>query len=240
MEYDVSKEKEEGISLSDIFRALRLNWLIIAFVTLVATLAVAGYVVFMMPNRYRSSVEMTFLIYASGGTDENPQYDFVNTQRFMETAASTIRSDYAINTLRARATVDIPEGYRNSDIANDLTIRSSSSSFIVVISYTHEDPEFAYEMANEISEVAIYVLSEDYHGLFRKLGDASEPVIDSPSKIFLVVVGFIGGLVAGAGFVFIKHLLKNSYFTKEELEAGTGVQVLGVIPQFHMKEGKRK
>ena len=53
--------------------------------------------------------------------------------------------------------------------------------------------------------------------------------------LILVIWTFLGGIV-GVGFAFVKELLNNTFRTKDQLEAAFGIQVLGVIPEFEVKE----
>jgi capsular polysaccharide biosynthesis protein len=61
-------------------------------------------------------------------------------------------------------------------------------------------------------------------------------VYEAPNKPLYVVIGIILGGITGLGFVFIKELMNNSFKSKEQLEAAFKIQVLGVIPEFEVKE----
>src|SRR5690554_2772046 len=75
---------------------------------------------------------------------------------------------------------------------------------------------------------------------FIVLSRASDPIDDSPNRILFIIIGLMGGAIVGVGLAFVKHLFNNSYMTREQLEQGTGIQVIGVIPEFEMKECRRK
>lgn len=236
------EKQEEGISLADFFRLLRLNWILIFVITIFATVVSGVFSYTMVQDKYKSSSEMLVLMYSQGSTGDpdNPQYDPLMSQRYIETTVLLIQSDYIINKLRDANTVDIPDDMSNTAIKNQISVTSSNTSFIIRISYTHPDKEFAQNMTNELTAISSATLMNDFHGNFLKLTDASEPESDTPSKVLYTLIGTLLGVVLSVGFVLIKQLLSNTYRTKEQLEAGTGLQVLGVIPKFQMKETTRK
>lgn len=234
------ESQDSGISLSDIFRLLKLNWLLIICFTFVATVAAALFSIFMMPEKYKSSSEMMVFMYSTGANidPENPVYDLNASRLFIDTAIGIIKSDYVLNEARLDADFTIPTDIKNSDIVKNISVTSSSASFIIKVTYTNEDPQFAQQMTSLITTVTVKLLNKDFNGNFIKLTDASTPEDDSPSKILYMIVGAMGGFILAVGIVFLKQILKNSYMTKEELEKGIGVQVLGVIPEFTIKERK--
>ncbi len=65
---------------------------------------------------------------------------------------------------------------------------------------------------------------------------AAEGVYDSPNKVLYVAIGLILGGILGVGIAFLKEMLNNTFKTKEQLEQTFGIQVLGVIPEFEVKE----
>lgn len=238
------ENQDSGISLADIFRLLRVNWILILSLTFAATVAAGLYSFTMVPNKYKSSSEMMVFMYSTGSNvdPENPIYDLNASRLFIDTAIGIIRSDYVINEVRNDADdfgVEIPSTMKNSDIVRNISVTSSSTSFIIKVSYLSEDETFAQEMADLITSVTVKLLQEDFNGNFIKLTAASTPEDDSPNKILYTIVGAIGGAVLAVGIIFLKQLIRNAYMTKDELEKGTGIQVLGVIPEFTIKERRR-
>ncbi|WP_162163939.1 YveK family protein [Acholeplasma hippikon] len=238
------ESQDQGISLADIFRLLRINWILIVSFTFVAMLAAGFYSFTMVPNKYKSSSEMMVFMYSTGSNvdPDNPIYDLNASRLFIDTAIGIIKSDYVINEVRIDAeenNVEIPGYLRNSDIVRNISVTSSSTSFIIKVSFISEDETFAQDMANLITSVTVKLLQEDFNGNFIKLTDASTPEDDSPNKILYTIVGAMAGAILAVGIVFLKQLIRNTYMSKDELEKGTGIQVLGVIPEFQVKERRK-
>jgi capsular exopolysaccharide synthesis family protein len=71
----------------------------------------------------------------------------------------------------------------------------------------------------------------------RFLTRASTPdTPDNATRRLLVVLGGLGGIAAGVGFVFLLELLSNTYRNPTDLESDTGLPVLAAIPHA----GRRK
>ena len=61
---------------------------------------------------------------------------------------------------------------------------------------------------------------------------------ESPNKPLYIVIGIILGGIVGVGIALLKELFNNTFQTKDQLENYFGIQVLGVIPEFEVREVK--
>src|SRR5690606_38663826 len=120
-------------------------------------------------------------------------------------------------------TVTIPSTVTRAQIDEERGISATNTNFIVTITYTSTDADFAQDMANAFANVILARLSDRYHGDFDKLSEATEPENDSPDKIVYTIVGGLVGFVVGVGVSFVLALITNAYMTKEQLETGTGI-----------------
>lgn len=235
------REQETGISFSDIFRILRVNWLLITICALLGLILTAVYSFAFVPERFTSKSEIMIIFYTQGSEDsDTPTIDPLLTQRLMDTMISMMKSPAILDAVIDSNTITIPEGVTRTQIDRERSISATNTNFIVTISYTSEDPDFAQDMANAFANVILARLSERYHGDFDKLSEATEPENDSPNKIMFTLVGGIAGFVIGVAIALVLALINNAYMTKEQLEAGTGITVIGVIPEFEVKERKAK
>jgi capsular polysaccharide biosynthesis protein len=128
-----------------------------------------------------------------------------------------------------------------NQLKKNLTVSSSNTSYFINISYISEDNVESKEVVNAVINSAIEFADENVLILkdnIIRTSFADDGVYDSPNKVLYVVIGFILGGILGVGIAFIKEMFNNTYRTKDQLEAAFGIQVLGVIPEFEVKEGK--
>jgi capsular exopolysaccharide synthesis family protein len=61
----------------------------------------------------------------------------------------------------------------------------------------------------------------------------------SPKKKLIVIFGLFGGLFAGIVLAFLRENMDRTVHTREEIQALTGVAVLGLIPRIQAEGAKR-
>jgi len=124
-------------------------------------------------------------------------------------------------------------------LKSGLTVSSSTISYFITVSYLSEDPVLSKDIVNAVINSAIDFADNNVAILADNIiptSSANPGTYDSPNKVLYVVVGLILGGIVGVGFAFVKELLNNTFRTKDQLEAAFGIQVLGVIPEFEVKE----
>lgn len=245
MDLEQQEKQESGMSLSDIFNIVKKSWILISAFTVFIGIIVGVYAYTMVDNQYKSTSEVLVQVPTSTG-DPNDGINFTDTQRLIQTAAEFVASDNIINEVRVSNLLTNAvhasklASMSNVDVKKAISVYSSTSSFIIRISFNSTDGDFSQVMTQAITTVVIETEVSLFKDKFFQLSAAGNPEDDSPNKILYLIVGIIGGAIVGLGIAFVKELLSNSYMTKEQLEIGTGIQVLGVIPEFDMKEKKHK
>ena len=158
------------------------------------------------------------------------------------TTVTLIKSDAVINKLRDAGNVSIPENLTNDKIKNSITVGSTPNDFVVSITYTSTDKEFAQAMADELLVTILDYLDEKFPAISLSdyISRASVPTEDRANKILYTLVGALIGVAISIVIILLNKLFRNTYHSKEELETGIGIQVLGVIPEYEIKEGIRK
>jgi len=247
MDLDNKEQLESGLSLVDIFNIVKASWIMITVSTLLIGLVTVFYVFNFVEDEYRSTSEILLQLPVTGGQiDSNT---LLNSQRLLDTASQLARSPHIVDQLQEPEYknlftnpehVEILDALSTRKIINAITVSSSNTSFILRLSYSSSDGDFAQVMTSVLTTILIENEIDMFRGAFIELSPASAPFDDSPSRILYVIIGLMLGGIVGIGLAFIKHLFNNSYMTKEQLELGTGIQVIGVIPSIEMKESKKK
>jgi len=130
-----------------------------------------------------------------------------------------------------------------AQLKNNLTVSSSTTSYFINVSYLSGNPEESKEIVNAVIDSAIAFANDNVAILednIIRTSTANNGVYDSPNKILYVVIGLILGGIVGVGFSFLQEMFNNTFRTKEQLETAFGIQVLGVIPEFEIKEQKHE
>ena len=226
-------ETTNEISLVDLFKILRNNILLILISTFLIG-AIAGAYAYLVANpKYKSNAYVMVQVQVTSGT--NDSFDLVNAQRLMATAADLISMQVVLKEVIENLDLSITEG----QLKSNLTVSSSTTSYFINVSYLAEDPEVSKAVVNEVIDQAIAFANDNVAILENNIirtSTANSGVYDSPNKVLYVVIGLILGGIVGVGIAFIKELFNNTFRTKDQLEAAFGIQVLGVIPEYEVKE----
>lgn len=164
-------------------------------------------------------------------------YDYTTAQKLLATIAEYMSKDIVLKEVNDDLNLDrSPQSIRDS-----LTIKSSLTSYFISVKFVDQDPAVAIQVVNSIIDNAILIANTNpaFPSLKDKItrtSSAEDFVYESPNKPLYIMVGIILGGIVGVGFVFLKEFLNNSFKTKEQLEAAFNIQVLGIIPEFEVKE----
>jgi len=226
-------EGSNELSLVDLFKILRSNLLMIIISTLFFGILAGLYAYVIADPMYKSNAYVMVQVQIESGTSDS--FDLVNAQRLLATAADLITMpvvlEEVISNLDLSTTAKL--------LKEDITVSSSTTSYFINVSYISEDPALAQAVVNEVITEAIAFADERVAILKDNIiqtSTAKEGVKDSPNEPLIIIIGIILGGIVGVGIAFIKELLNNTFRTKDQLEAAFGIQVLGVIPEFEVKE----
>lgn len=228
-------EQENEISLLDLFKILRSHIVLIVLSTLLVGVIAGAYAFLIADPQYKSNAYVMVAVQASSGTEDS--FDLINAQRLLSTAAELIKMPVVLEEVIAELDLDMTV----SQLGSRLTVTSSNTSFFINVSYLSEDPELSRDIVNEVIDQAKIFADANVPILDNNIvrtSFAGRGVYDSPNRVLYVVIGLILGGIVGVGFAFLKEMFNNTYRTKEQLEQAFGIQVLGTIPEFEVKETK--
>lgn len=229
-------ETTNEISLVDLYKIVKNNLVLILSFTLIIGLVAGAYAFFIVSPKYTSKADIMVQV-PYEGTSEN--FDLLNAQRLLPTVAEFLKSERVllevIDTLGLDMTV--------TEIRDNLSVTSSTTSYFIYINYETTDVTLSRDMVNTIISEAIDLANNNadfliFQNKITQTSTAGLGVYSSPNKPLYIVIGLLLGGIVGLGIVFIKEMLNSTFSNKEQLEAAFGVQVLGVIPQFEIKEVK--
>lgn len=226
-------ETTNEISLIDLFKILRSNLILITISTLIIGLIAGSYAFFVASPQYKSNAFVMVQVQVQSGT--NDSFDLVNAQRLMATAADLISMPVVLESVIENLALNMTA----NQLKSNLTISSSNTSYFINVSYLAGDPALSKAIVNEVIDEAINFANNNVAILENNIirtSTAKDGTYDSPNKVLYVVIGLILGGIVGVGFAFIKEMFNNTFRTKDQLEGTFGVQVLGVIPEFEVKE----
>jgi capsular polysaccharide biosynthesis protein len=230
---DQQLETTNEISLVDLFKILRNNILLILISTFLIGAIAGAYAYFIATPKYKSNAYVMVQVQVTSGT--NDSFDLVNAQRLMATAADLISMQVVLKEVIENLDLNITE----SQLKSNLSVSSSTTSYFINIVYLADDPALSKAVVNEVIDQAILFANQNVAILENNIirtSTANNGVYDSPNKVLYVVIGLILGGIIGVGIAFIKELFNNTFRTKDQLEIAFGIQVLGVIPEFEIKE----
>jgi capsular polysaccharide biosynthesis protein len=234
--------EQQGFSIFEFLQILKSKLLFIISTTILFFVLVSIYVWYIATPDYISNADVMVQVEQSASATD-PNFDLVNAFVLIDTIAELMEKEIILN----NAVNSLEQlGFDNLDVdylRKGLSLKSSSTSYFINISFVDEDPILARNVVDQIIDAVIEetnvfnafpVLTDK----IRRTSFASEATYNSPNKILFSIAGLFLGTIFSVGIIFINELFSNQFKTREELEQVLDVQVLGVIPLMNFKEKK--
>lgn len=205
------------INLKELIEVIKKRFWIAAVVTVLFTLVAGVYSTFSANPLYQSSSR----IIIRAGAEER-------------TTLQVIMKD---PTIMDKVVQDLNLKRSPEALAGQIAVQSIDTSQVVSISVIDSDPTLAASIANTTAKV----FKEEIPNIigFQDVQLLSEakvvpvPINDSGNR--MIMIGFIIGLVAGIGLVFLLDSLDDSVKSENDVEVFLGVPVLGKVPKMTRK-----
>ncbi|WP_026694367.1 YveK family protein [Peribacillus kribbensis] len=128
------------------------------------------------------------------------------------------------------------------DLAQQITVTSIENSQVVNIAVIDTNPKLAADIANTTAAVfkdeIVHILNFKGVTLLSSAEEKPFPINGSSNK--LIIIGFIAGLAAGIGLVFLLDSLDDTIRSVEQAEKLFEVPVLGRVNKIKQKKEKKK
>jgi capsular polysaccharide biosynthesis protein len=233
---DNQESMQNEFSLTDLFYILLNNIRTIVISTIFFGLLAGVYAYTIAQEEYVSDVD----VYITPVTEDVSSSDYSTARYLIMTIGEYMESNTVIDTVIENLGLDLSR----SAFTDKLTVTASTDSFRINVSYQDPDPALTTAVVNELVSVSIDMQENENSGE-QFLPDSIKLVgilatedgsYASPNKILILIIGlFLGGII-GVGVAFIREMINNSFKTKEQLEQAFDIQVLGIIPEFIIKE----
>ena len=223
----MNEMEEQVISISEIFEALKKRWIMIATITIIATIISGILSFFVIKPTYETSTKV-FIGKEESNLEGYNSNDIQMYQKLLQTYAETIKTNEvvqaAINNTGADLTVSAVKGA--------LTVTPVSDTQILQIKYQNNDPELAKEILENITNEFVVLAKELVpNGNVRVIEAVQLPENPvAPNKKMNIAIAFLLGLMVSVGLVFLLEYLDNTFKNKENLERELDIPALGVIP----------
>lgn len=225
----MNEMEEQVISISEIFEALKKRWILIVYITLVATLISGVLSFFVIKPTYETSTKV-FIGKEESNQEGYNTNDIQMYQKLLQTYAETIKTNEVVqaainSTNNTDLTVPAVKGA--------LTVTPVSDTQILQIKYQNKNPEVAKEILESITNEFVILAKELVpNGNVRVIEAVQLPENPvAPNKKMNVAIAFLLGLMVSVGLVFLIEYLDNTFKSKEELERELDIPVVGIIPE---------
>jgi capsular polysaccharide biosynthesis protein len=231
-------DQNNEISLVDLYKILKNNLIMIIILTLLVGTIAALYAFLIVTPKYQSRADV--LVQVSVDTSSPDNNALLYMQRILSTASDYLKSELVLEDVKEMLDLDIPV----SVLRNNLSVSFSTTSFYIYVSYQDEDPLLARDIVNQVIASAKEIANTDteivmFRNVIIQTSQAKPGTYVSPNKTLYTIIGLLLGGIIGVGIAFTKELFNTTFRDKDQLEAILGIQVLGVIPEFEVKEDKK-
>ena len=226
------KEKntvEVQIEIIPILKAILSKWWLILLIGVICGATVFGLTKAFVKPTYRSGFS-AYINNQQGqnGKDSLTSGDLNAAQQLTRTYSYMIKSSSVLTAATQSLGVDIP--YSKLKHMVDTEIQTDTE--IIYVYVVDEDPQFAYDLATEISKIAPVYMAEFVEGSSMKIID--QPVLSTkrfkPSYLSFAVLGFFAGALLVAVVIIIQYFKDDTIKDEVELEERFMYPVLGIIP----------
>ena len=235
--------RESSITLSDILRVVKKNWILIAIVTVFVFVCGCIYTFAIANPTYKatSTVSVEVPTTSEKVSVSEAGNSVTASLRYVQTIAEFVKSEAIMQAVSDR----------NKEITTYGKLKSATSvnydttSILVGITVTHSDPKYARSLALDIAEeLAKYSTDskdesiEDKFLCTIKVRDQAKYYSKAtPNEKLYLIVSAVAGLVLACVIVFIKEFASSKFQTPDEVRL-LGYPVINTLTNDKSKDKK--
>jgi capsular polysaccharide biosynthesis protein len=233
-----NNDGQHEVNLLELFNELKRNiWFILLF-SLVFLFVGYVFTKYMVEPTYQSSASVMVMV----EDETSGEYDYLNAARLLDSVAELMTMDVVLERVSESLNLGL-EGAELASIRSKLSVQSSETAFFVTVSYDSNDKYMTKDIVNSIIDETIYITttSEEVPFLVDKIKRVSyayDGAYSSPNIILYMIVSMMIGTISSSGIVILFMLLRNTITSKEEIITELGLELLGEIPEYTIKEIK--
>lgn len=223
------------IDLKEYLRIIQKRKLIIIILPLVAVLTSAGLSFFFIKPTYEANTTMIV------GKPLNSQKDVVNeynmvlaNKQLAKTYGEIAKSRSVLQKVAGELKLTMPV----DELKKRVKVNSVGDTELIAISVQDHNPQLASSVANSLArnfaERVVEIKKVEHVSVVDKAVAPDRPV--KPKKLLNIVIAGIVGLMSALGWVFLLEFLDDTIKSPEEIQKHLGLPVLGIIPNFNLKE----
>ena len=232
----------EEISLKDLFSLIWSKKIIILIIVGVSIIAGVIYSYFFKKVEYTASASL--ILVQSSTVESQPGGESITTtdlninSSLLSTYSELIRRDAVLSEVAYNLKKPEEEILK---LKNKISVTAVEDTQVLEINVTHEDPNYAAEIANAIVEVFKQKVVEIYHLSNVYELDAAEPqrTTDNISYAKDIIIFALIGVVISVGYILVFNMLDTTIKTEEDVNKVTKLVVLAAIPHYESSNSKK-
>jgi capsular polysaccharide biosynthesis protein len=225
---------DQEVTLKEVFHVIKKRLWIVVVVTVLFTVIGGIYNTYFNTILYQSSSRI-----------------IINADEEYRKTLQVIIKD---STIMEKVVQDLNLDKSPEELAGQINVQSIDESQVVSIEVTDTDPELATNVANTTAKIFkneipnIVNIDQQFPDakitsgqIVQLLSDAkiaSKPINENQN--LSIMIGFLIGLIAGIGLVFLLEYLDDSVKSEDDVEELLGVPVLGRISKMKKRNLKMK
>ncbi len=222
------------MELQDYLRIFRRSWVLILVITLLTTVAAAGWTLTRTPE-YQSKSRL----FVSVRTGDASVGEMAQGTNFARQAVTSYVDVVNTSIVMDAVAEELGNGMTAGQISSRVSASSPTNSVLIDISATNSDPELAAEIANTTSSVFVDVITNQLEkpsegsparvqiDIVQPAAVPAAPI--SPNVPRNLTLGVLLGLMLGLGVAVLRSVLDVRVNGKQDVAHMTQIPILGGI-----------